>query len=59
MIVDPGTDLWTVTIDYGDGSAPVTFLTQNSRDITLEHIYPRASADLPGGVYTITITVQN
>jgi hypothetical protein len=53
MIVDPGSDTWTVTIDYGDGSGLVELRPQNLREISLNHLY-----QVPG-IYEIEIGVQN
>lgn len=53
MIVDPGSDTWTVTIDYGDGSDPVELRPQSQREISLEHLY-----QVPG-IYEIGIRVSN
>lgn len=49
---DPGADAWTVTVDWGDGSAPNT-LAVTSRSFSLSHTY--ATADL----YTVTVTVAD
>ena len=56
MIVDPGDDVWNVTIDYGDGSAPSVISGMTSRVIALDHIYGDPSGTEP---YTVTITVEN
>lgn len=49
---DPGTDGWTVEVDWGDGSATET-ISQSGKSFDLEHTY----AD--DGVYTVTVTVTD
>ena len=47
---DPGSDTWTATVDYGDGS-PVQALTLSGKTFNLSHVY------IDNGVYTVTATV--
>ena len=49
---DPGTDPWTATVDYGDGSGP-TPLALSGRSFTLAHVYGTA------GVFTVTVSVSD
>ena len=49
---DPGSDIWTATVDYGDGSG-VQSLTLSSKTFLLNHVY----AD--NGNYTVTLTVKD
>jgi Ca2+-binding RTX toxin-like protein len=53
MILDPGQDIWNVTIDYGDGREPVTLTDLRTRDVTLDHVY------VDPGTYTIQLDVAN
>jgi hypothetical protein len=50
--VDPGTDTWTATVDYGDGSGAQS-LALSGKNFSLSHTY----AD--NGNYTITVTVTD
>jgi hypothetical protein len=50
---------WTVTIDYGDGSAPVTYSAASPGAIPLSHLYSQDSSNQPGGVYHGSITVSD
>jgi DNA/RNA endonuclease G (NUC1) len=49
---DPGTDAWTATVNWGDGSAPST-VALASRSFSLTHTY--ATADL----FTVTVTIAD
>jgi PKD repeat protein len=50
---DPGSDSWTATVDYGDGS-DVEALTLNAdKSFILDHVY------MDDGVYTVTVTVTD
>jgi len=49
---DPGTDAWTATVDYGDGSG-VQALTLTGKIFALSHVY----AD--NGSYTVTVTITD
>ena len=51
-IVDPGSDSWTVTADYGDGSG-VQAVAVSGRGFTLSHSYATL------GTYTVTVTVRD
>ncbi len=50
---DPGTDSWTATVDYGDGSGlqPLTLAADNT--FALSHTY------LDDGTYTVTVCVTD
>lgn len=50
VIVDPGSDTWTVLIDYGDGEGDKLIDVIN-RELTFDHIY-----DTPG-TYTVSVEV--
>ena len=53
---DPGEDVWTATVDYGDGSGvqdPLALTGKTGKDFTLSHVY----AD--DGVYEIIVTVSD
>lgn len=47
---DPGADMWTATVDYGDGSGTQNLALANGT-FNLNHIYTTP------GTYTITVTV--
>ena len=49
---------YTVTINYGNGSAPVTYVTTGNT-IPLSKLYPQDSSDRMGGVFQGTITVTD
>lgn len=49
---DPGTDLWTATVDYGDGSG-IQPLPLSAKSFTLSHTYKE------NGLYSITVTVKD
>ena len=49
---DPGTDAWTATVNFGDGSAPEQAML-SSRSFSLVHVYPNA------GTYTVTVTIAD
>ncbi|WP_310572109.1 M12 family metallopeptidase [Gemmatimonas sp.] len=49
---DAGTDSWTATVDYGDGSA-ASPLALTGKTFALSHTY------VDNGVYTITVTVTD
>src|SRR5262249_49398004 len=50
---DPGTDTWTGTVDYGDGSGPQTLKLVGKDKFDLHHTYERA------GTYRVVVTVQD
>ena len=53
---DPGADVWTATVGYGDGSGvqdPLALTGKTGKDFTLSHVY----AD--DGVYEIIVTVSD
>jgi PKD repeat protein len=50
--VDPGDDVWTATVDYGDGSG-VQALALTGKNFTLSHTY------IDNGSYTVTVTVSD
>ena len=50
--IDPGTDTWTATVDYGDGSGTQP-LTLSDKTFSLNHAYG------DNGTYTVTITVTD
>ncbi|RME83380.1 MAG: hypothetical protein D6775_08270, partial [Caldilineae bacterium] len=48
---DPGADVWTATVDYGEGAGPEPLVLEPDQSFRLEHRYAAA------GVYTLTVTV--
>ena len=52
LAYDPGTDTWTATVDYGDGSGSQA-LPLTGKTFELSHVY----AD--NGSYTVTVTVND
>ncbi len=50
---DPGSDDWTVTVDYGDGTTPQTVRLVDSRDFHVEHVYSSE------GTFTVVINVMD
>jgi hypothetical protein len=46
--VDPGTDTWTATVDYGDGTGVQPLALTPTKDFTLDHFYGQT------GTYTVT-----
>ncbi|TWT82470.1 PKD domain protein [Planctomycetes bacterium CA13] len=52
IIVDPGSDTWNVTIDYGNGEIAKP-IEVDQREITLDQIYRDT------GVYIVMVTVSN
>lgn len=51
---DPGADIWSGTVDYGDGGgAQLLLVDQAARTFTLDHVYDF------DGVYTVTVTLQD
>jgi len=48
---DPGTDTWTGTVNYGDGSGTQTLTLNPDKTFSLSHVY----AD--DGLYTVSVTV--
>ncbi len=51
---DPGTDTWTATVDYGDGSG-VQPLTLTAKTFGLSHVY----GGVGSGPFTVTVTVAD
>jgi PKD repeat protein len=53
--IDPGQDAWTVTVDFGDGSAPQEFSGEELSDHKIEfsHVYDTV------GAKTVTVTVND
>ena len=49
---DPGSDPWTATVDYGDGSG-VNSLALTGKTFALSHTYPAA------GTFTVTVRVSD
>ncbi len=49
---DPGTDTWTATVDYGDGSGEQT-LALNAKTFALSHVYAN------GGTFTVAVRVTD
>src|SRR5258708_11602873 len=51
---DPGTDTWTATVDYGDGSG-VQPLALTGKTFGLSHVY----GGVGSGPFTVTVTVPD
>ena len=53
-VIDPGSDNWTVTIDFGDGSAQQTIeLLNGDRDFDLNHLYRNP------GLFAVSVSLLN
>lgn len=50
---DPGADVWTATVDYGDGSGVQPLALRPDRTFTLSHRY------LDNGAFTATVSVSD
>ena len=50
--VDPGADIWTATVNYGDGS-PTVPLALVGKTFSLNHLYPGT------GTYSVTVSVSD
>src|SRR5262249_43969976 len=50
---DPGTDAWTATVDYGDGSGVQSLALNPDKTFSLSHVY----AD--EGSYAVTVSVDD
>ncbi len=50
---DPGTDDWTATVDYGDGSATEALTLNADGTFTLGHVYTSA------GAFTVSVCVSD
>jgi len=48
---DPGSDTWTATVDYGDGSGPQALALDGDDQFRLHHKYREP------GTYVVTVTV--
>lgn len=63
---DPGRDRWTITVDFGDGSDPQTYVVHGRSQFLLQHRYTQPDAylvkvtvtDDDGGVDTATFEVH-
>ncbi|MBW3539574.1 MAG: right-handed parallel beta-helix repeat-containing protein, partial [Planctomycetes bacterium] len=51
--IDPGTDVWTATVDYGDGSGTQPLVLNADKTFNLSHAYGAI------GTYTTTVTVSD
>jgi PKD repeat protein len=53
--IDPGADIWTVTVDFGDGSAPeeISLWAYSVKAYAASHVYD------DNGLYTVTVTVRD
>ena len=58
---DPGsvvlpllTETWTITVDYGDGTTPVTTTATTPGSVSIDHVYGSVSGVNP---YTVTIKI--
>jgi hypothetical protein len=50
---DPGTDIWTATVNYGDGSGTNPLTLNLDKTFSLSHPYTT------GGTFTVTVTVND
>ncbi|MDQ1741498.1 MAG: large repetitive protein, partial [Pseudonocardiales bacterium] len=50
---DPGTDTWTATVDYGDGTGAQPLTLNANKTFSLAHTYTAP------GFYTVTVTVND
>jgi VCBS repeat-containing protein len=50
---DPGSDTWTATVDYGDGSGAQPLALSPIKTFSLSHVYT------DDGSYTVTVTVSD
>jgi PKD repeat protein len=50
---DPGADLWTATVDYGDGSGAQLLALNPDKSFPLNHAY------IAGGIYTVEVCVSD
>jgi PKD repeat protein len=50
---DPGTNTWTATVDYGDGSGSQALTLAADKTFSLDHKYATA------GIYTVSVTVSD
>ena len=50
--LDPGTDTWTATVDYGDGDGPQA-LGLTDKSFSLSHVYTTA------GNWTVQVTIND
>jgi fibronectin-binding autotransporter adhesin len=50
---DPGSDTWTATVDYGDGSGPHALALDGGHQFRLHHKYRKP------GTYVVTVTVRD
>jgi PKD repeat protein len=50
---DPGADIWTATVDYGDSSGSQPLALNANKTFALNHTYAVQ------GTYTVTVTVQD
>jgi len=55
VIINPALDTWTITVDYGDGSAPEALASGNDYygNFELSHVYDDS------GLYTVTFTLTD
>ena len=51
--LDPGADVWTATVNYGDGSGDVPLLLNPDKTFSFNHVYTTS------GSYEITVTVHD
>ena len=50
---DPGADIWTAMVDYGEGAGPQALTLNPDKTFSLSNVYEQDS------VYTITVTVND
>lgn len=51
--VDPGTDAWSATVNYGDGSGVQSLPVGAGHTVALNHVFPT------NGVYGVTVSVKD
>ncbi|HET7654029.1 MAG TPA: PKD domain-containing protein [Acidimicrobiales bacterium] len=53
MFTDPGADVWTGAVDYGDGTTASIAVDGDGQSFDLAHVYPR------DGSYSVVVTIDD
>ncbi len=53
QFIDPGTDTWSATVDYGDGSGVQPLALNPDRTFNLNHVYD------DNGLYSVSVSVSD
>jgi len=57
---DPGADVWTAVVDYGDGSGVQPAVVNADKTVSLNHLYADDDpSGTPQDVYTVTLKVRD